>query len=65
MCINQKDVQAYNLIMKKMSKHEQLSEQDKEFMVEHDLKQKYDAYNLLLDLKQRLYGSNVSSLKKS
>jgi hypothetical protein len=61
MCIKRKDINEYNLIMSKMSKHEHLSNSDKEFMLEHGLKQKYDSYVLLLDLKERFYGSNVSS----
>ena len=65
MCIKREDIDEYNLIMKKMSKHQSLSESDKLFMQDHGLKDRYDAYNLLLELKERFYGSNVSSLKKS
>lgn len=61
MCIKTKDVNEYKLIMAKMSKHEQLSVSDKEFMHEHGLQQKYNSYVLLLNLKERFYGSNVSS----
>lgn len=61
MCIKRKDINEYNLIMSKMTKHEKLTVSDKEFMIEHGLQQKYDSYVLLLDLKERFYGSNVSS----
>lgn len=64
MCLNREDIDEYNLIMNKMSKHQSLSESDKNFMQDHGLKQKYDAYNLLLELKERFYGSNVSSSEK-
>jgi len=61
MCISQKDLKEYNLIMAKMSKLGALSEQDKKFLYEHNLKQKYDAYNIVLDVMQKLNGSNVPS----
>ena len=47
--------------MAKMSKLGALSEQDKKFLYEHNLKQKYDAYNIVLDVMQKLNGSNVPS----
>lgn len=61
MCLKKEDVDEYNLIVAKMSKHQQLNDQDKQFMFDHGLQKRFDAYNLLLDLKQRFYGSNVSS----
>ena len=61
MCIQQDDIKAYNLILAKMIKHMPLSEQDKDFMYSHELKQKYDSYLILLQIKEKFYGSNVSS----
>jgi hypothetical protein len=61
MCLKKEDLDEYNLIMAKMSKHQPLSEQDRLFMNDHGLSKRFDAYNLLLDIKQRFYGSNVSS----
>ena len=64
MCISQKDLKEYNLIMAKMSNLDALSEQDKKFLYEHNLKQKYDAYNIVLEVVEKLNGSNVPSLRK-
>jgi len=61
MCISQKDLKDYQLIMNKMSKLRPLSEKDKKFLLEHNLKQKYDAYGIVLDVVNKLNRSNVSS----
>jgi hypothetical protein len=61
MCISQKDLKDYQLIMAKMSKLDALSEQDKKFLYEHNLKQKYEAYSVVLDVVSKLNRSNVSS----
>lgn len=47
--------------MAKMSKLDALSEQDKKFLYEHNLKQKYEAYSVVLDVVSKLNRSNVSS----
>lgn len=47
--------------MNKMSKLDRLSDLDKKFLIEHNLKQKYDAYNVVLDVVHKLNRSNVSS----
>lgn len=64
MCIQQKDMAAYRLIADKMAAHSELSEKDKQFMVEHGLEARYNGYVTLLDIKQRFYGSTVPSLRK-
>ena len=61
MCISQKDLKEYQLIMDKMSKLDVLSDLDKKFLLEHNLKQKFDAYNIVLDVVNKLNRSNVSS----
>lgn len=61
MCISQKDLKDYQLIMAKMSKLDALSKDDKKFLLDHNLKQKYDAYSIVLDVVNKLNRSNVSS----
>jgi hypothetical protein len=51
--------------MAKMSKLSPLSEKDKDFLYEHNLRQRYDAYKIVLEtvstLQEKLNRSNVSS----
>jgi hypothetical protein len=54
MCISQKDLKDYQLIMAKMSQLDVLSEEDKKFLLDHNLKQKYDAYTIVLDVVNKL-----------
>jgi indole-3-glycerol phosphate synthase len=61
MCINQRDLREYQVIMAKMSRLAPLSNQDKQFLYEHNLKQKYDAYVVVLSVVEQLNRSNVSS----
>jgi len=65
MCIKQGDLKEYQNIMAKMSKLSPLSEKDKDFLYEHNLRQRYDAYKIVLetvsDLQEKLNRSNVSS----
>lgn len=55
MCLHSEDLAYHDKIMEKMRKHERLSSEDKQFMVEHGLQQKFDSYAMLLDIKDKYF----------